>query len=301
MKLNSTKMTPYLYILPFFILFLIFGVYPIGYSAYISFFKWGNTGAVDFVGLRNYSRFFGEERDPLFWISLKNTLILLVTGSLLQHFISLPLAIFLNRQFVRGRDFFKTVYFLPYITSAVSVAIIFQQLYNPTGSGPLNFIVNSIGFESVQWLRDPVAIKASISIILNWRFIGYYTIIYMAGLQGIPSELYEAARIDGASEVSQHLRVTVPLMIPIIFFSVSMSLIFGMQLFAEPYMLCGDYRQFGGVQNSGLTLTLLLMTLGFRMARFGRAAAVSWLMFFVILTLTFTNKYISDKLDYTKE
>ncbi len=153
----------------------------------------------------------------------------------------------------------------------------------------------------MQWLRDPVAIKASISIILNWRFIGYYTIIYMAGLQGISPDLYEAARIDGASEFQQHLKVTLPLMIPIIFFSVSLSLIFGMQLFAEPYMLCGDYRQFGGVQNSGLTTTLLFMTLGFRMARFGRAAAVSWMMFFVILILTFLNKYISDHLDYSKD
>lgn len=301
MKINKIKMTPYLYIMPFFILFLIFGVYPIGYSAVISFFKWGNSGPINFVGLRNYTRFFGEERDPLFWISLKNTLILLVTGSLLQHFISLPLAIFLNRNFVKGRDFFKTVYFLPYITSAVSVAIIFQQLYNPTGSGPLNFIYSLIGGDPIQWLRNPVAIKASISIILNWRFIGYYTIIYMAGLQGISPELYEAARIDGASELQQHLKVTVPLMIPIIFFSVSLSLIFGMQLFAEPYMLCGDYRQFGGVKNSGLTTTLLFMTLGFRMAKFGRAAAVSWLMFFVILILTFLNKYISDRMDYSKD
>ncbi len=301
MKINSIKWTPYLYILPFFILFLIFGVYPIGYSAWISFFKWGNTGAVEFVGMRNYSRFFGAENDPLFLISLRNTLILLVTGSLLQHFISLPLAIFLNRGFVRGRDFFKTVYFLPYITSAVSVAIIFQQLYNPTVSGALNFLFSLAGIKPIHWLRDPVAMKGAISIILNWRFIGYYTIIYMAGLQGISPELYEAARIDGAGEFQQHWRITVPMMVPIIFFSVSMSLIFGMQLFAEPYMLCGDYRQMGGVKNSGLTMTLLLMTLGFRMSRFGRASAVSWLMFLVILVLTFANKYITDRLDYTKD
>jgi ABC-type sugar transport system permease subunit len=297
MPINRQKIAPYLFVLPFVLLFGIFEMYPIGYSLYISFFRWENAGPEAFVGLQNYLRYFAG--DHLFLVSLRNTLILLVTGSLLQHVFALPLAIALNQRMVKGRQFFRTVYFLPYITNAVSVAIIFQQLYNPS-DGVLNYLIERIGLQPLEWLREPKAMKASLSIVLNWRFIGYYTIIYLAGLQSIPADLYESARIDGASRWQQHLRVTLPMLVPIIFFGVSITLIFGMQLFDEPYILCGGFNQWGGVKNGGLTTTLLMMTLGFSLSKFGRAAAVSWLLFVVILVLTLSHRFITDKLDYTK-
>jgi len=298
MKINQQKIAPYVFLSPFLLLFLVFGIYPIFYSFYISFFKWGAGGPQKFVGLDNFLRFL--QRDPFFWKSLKNSLILLFWGSLIQHVVAIPLAILLNRTYIKGREFFKTAYFIPYITNSVTVALVFGSLFNKD-FGWLNYLLGFAGIDKIAWIRNPLALKASISIILNWRFIGYYTLIYLAGLQTIPKELYESAKIDGASKMQQSLKITLPLLVPIMFFCISISIIFGMQLFAEPFMLTGGYSQMGGAANSGLTTFLYMMTLGFKMQRFGRASAVSWLMFVVIIILTLFYKVIIDRFDYTKE
>lgn len=299
MKIRTTTWVPYIFLSPFFVLFAIFGLYPIGYSIYISLFDWGMGGPTAFVGIDNYTRFFTV--DPLFFRSLGTTFILLVIGSLSQHIIALPIAVLLNQKFIKLKEFFRAAIFIPYITSSVCVAIVFQQLFNPD-VGMLNYLVHDLlGFDRVKWLSDPTAIKASIAIVLNWRYIGYYVIIYLGGLQTIPKDIYEAADIDGVSTFKKHLYLTMPMLVPIIFFGVSLSLIFGMQLFDEPYLLTGGYNGLGGTANAGLTTTLYMMTQGFRFARFGRAAAISWLTFIVIIILTLGAKRITDAVDYTKE
>lgn len=293
---KQQKLAPYFFISPFFILFMIFGLYPILYSIFISFFKWTVSGAQDFVGLRNYRVLLTT--DPFFFKSLGNTVWLLIFGSLLQHLFAIPLAILLNngRGALKGRDFFKTAFFLPYITSTVSVTLIFAQLFD-LNYGWLNYVwVNLFHQERVNWLTNPDTIKTALAIMLNWRFIGWNTIIYLAGLQSIPQGLYEAAEIDGAGGVKKHWYVTIPQLLPIIFFAVTMSIIGGMQVFDEPYVLLGGYEQMGGNDNSGLTSAFYLMFTGFKASRFGKGSAVAWLLFFIIFIMTIINRWVNKKL-----
>jgi len=289
---RQQKLAPYIFISPFFILFLVFGLYPIAYSITMSFFNWNQSGPQRFVGFRNYQWLLTV--DTNFWPSLLTTGILLLWGSLLQHVFAIPLAIFLNNKRLKGRNFFKTVYFLPYITSTVVIALIFGQLYE-YNYGWLNHILeNWFQLSRIRWLQAPNAIRASIAIMVNWRFIGWNTIIYLAGLQSIDRQLYEAAEIDGATPFQAHRLITLPLLIPIIFFGVSLSIIGGMQLFEEPFVLMGGFGTMGGPGKAGLTSAYYLLAVGFRDFSFGRASAIAWTLFAVILTMTFINKRVTD-------
>jgi len=292
--LGNRKLAPYLFLSPFFILFLTFGLYPIGFSIYISLWRWTMRGAVEFVGLKNYVTLLTI--DPFFWRSLMNTFWLLVFGSLTQHLFAIPLAITLNSTRLKGREFFKTAFFLPFITSTVAATLIFSQLFD-NNFGWINYIVEAFGGEKVAWFTEPWPAKYMVASLVNWRFIGWNTIIYLAGLQAIPTQLYESAEIDGASKWQTHTRITVPLLIPIIFFAVTMSIIGGMQLFDEPYVLMGGYETMGGPRNTGLTSAYYLMFTGWSAARFGKASAVAWLLFFVIIVLTIINRRITNRLD----
>ncbi len=295
--IKQEKIAPYVFVSPFFILFVIFGLYPILYSVYISFFKWNIAGSQGFIGLTNYKNLLTT--DPYFYKSLGNTVWLLIFGSMFQHFFAIPLAILLNngKNALKGRDFFKTTFFLPYITSTVSVTLIFAQLFDMK-YGWLNYVwVNLFHQEAVNWLQNPDTIKSSLAIMLNWRFIGWNTIIYLAGLQSIPEALYEAASIDGAGPIKKHWYITLPQLTPIIFFAVTMSIIGGMQVFDEPFVLLGGYEQMGGNLNSGLTSAFYLMFTGFKAARFGKASAIAWILFTIILVMTTVNRYITKKLE----
>jgi ABC-type sugar transport system permease subunit len=291
-KLQSghSSLTPYLLISPFFILFCIFGIYPISYSIITSFYNWPLLGnaAPKFIGFGNYENIL--TKDPFFWKALYNTVMLLIFGSLMQHLIAVPLAILINSKIVSSKEFFKTTFFLPYITSTVSVVIIFGILFD-TNYGLVNWV---IGFFSdgakYRWMNEPFGIKAVLAFILNWKFIGWNMVIYLAGLQAIPGELYEAAEIDGASVLRRHLSITLPQLYPIIFFAVALSIIGGMQIFEEPFILTGGYDNLGGAQNSGLTSAYYLMFTAFKAYRLGKGSAIAWLLFLIILMLNGINR-----------
>ncbi len=288
---------PYVFVSPFFILFAIFGIYPIGYSITLSFFEWKLSGAApEFIGLTNYINLF--TKDPFFLRSLYNTIILLVFGSVLQHAFAIPLAILLNNKLLRGREFFKAIYFLPYITSTVSIVLIFSQLFDQR-SGWLNYLLIEVfgREEGVGWLTEPSAIKAALSIMLNWKFIGWNTVIYLAGLQNIPLSLYEAARVDGAGLIRRHISITLPLLLPIIFFGVTLSIIGGMQIFDEPFILLNGYEGLGGPGNSGLTTAFYLLYTAFNVGRLGKASAIAWLLFVVIIILTMINRFVVNRFE----
>lgn len=294
---RKQKVAPYVFIAPFFILFLVFGLYPIGYSIWSSFFSMKLIGnaAPKFVGLDNYVNVLTV--DPFFWLALLNTVILLVTGSLLQHLISLPLAILVNGRLVRGRELFKTAFFLPYITSTVSVVVIFGNLFD-TNYGIVNWVLSLVSdHEKIRWMQESAGIKAVLSVILNWKFIGFNMVVYLAGLQAIPAELYEAAEVDGAGKLRQHLSITLPQLLPVIFFGVSLSIIGGMQIFEEPYILTGGYDNMGGDQNSGLTAAYYLMFTAFKAYRLGKGSAIAWLLFLVIIALNAVNRRVTRRLE----
>lgn len=293
------RAAPYLFVSPFFILFAIFGLYPIAFSLYLSFHDWnavGGLGTMEWVGLHNYSYLL---TDPWFWKSLWNTVVLLVISGLPQHVIAIPLAFILNSGLVRLRNLFSSSYFMPYITSTVAVSMIFATIYG-TQYGALNaalawldeharlgWLFDLLGLElPVNWLGRAAYIKPAIAMLVVWRWFGWNTVLYLAGLQTIPRELYEAAMVDGASVYQQFRWITLPLLKPIVFFAVTLTIIGNMQLFDEPYILTNGT---GGTGEAGLTVALYLYRTGFEWLYMGSAAAMSWVLFLVIVGLSLIN------------
>jgi ABC-type sugar transport system permease subunit len=287
-------LAPYIFISPFFILFLVFGAYPIGYSVVTSFYNWKLIGsaAPTFIGFDNYVNVLTI--DPFFWIAMINTVVLLVFGSLLQHVIAVPLAIMLNSKLVKAKEIFKTTFFLPFITSTVSVVIIFGNLFD-TNFGMINWVLSLFGVDPIRWAAEETGVKVILSTILNWKFIGWNTVIYLAGLQAIPHELYEAAEMDGASTFRKNWSVTIPQLFPIIFLAVSLSIIGGMQIFDEPFVLTGGYDNMGGPGNTGLTGAFYLMFTGFKAYKVGKAGAIAWIIFIAILGMNAINRKVTKR------
>ncbi|MEW6046118.1 MAG: extracellular solute-binding protein [Bacillota bacterium] len=293
------RAAPYLFISPFYILFAIFSLYPIAFSFYLSFHSWNAVGGLktmEWVGFENYTYLL---TDPWFWQSLCNTLVLLVISGAPQHLIAIPLAFVLNSGLVRMRNFFTSSYFMPYITSTVAVAMIFSTIYG-TQYGVLNALLMwmektpALGwlfrfFDAelpINWLGQPAFIKPAITILLVWRWLGWNTVLYLAGLQTIPRDLYEAAMVDGASAYQQFRWITVPLLKPTMFFAVTMTIIGTMQLFDEPFILTNGT---GGTGQAGLTTVLYLYRTGFEWLYMGSAAAMSWMLVLAIGVLTYLN------------
>ncbi len=227
-----------------------------------------------------------------------NTLILLLTGSLLQHFFALPLAIIINSKLVKGKEFFKTAYFLPFITSTVSVVIIFGNIFD-TNFGLMNWLIGLFRHApNIRWTGDSLGIKVVLSTMLNWKFIGFNMVVYLAGLQAIPAELHESAEIDGAGAFRKHWSITLPQLLPVIFFAVALSIIGGMQIFEEPYVLTGGYDNMGGDGNSGLTAAYYLMFTAFKAYKVGKGSAIAWLIFVAIIAMNAINRRVTRRYDH---
>ena len=290
-KLNRQKLAPYVFISPFFIIFAAFMIFPLGFSIFLSFQKWSGMGTMQFTGLKNFT--FLLFHDVYFWKTIGVTIWLLFFGSLSQHIFAIPLAIVLNSKLIRGRDLFRTAYFLPVITSAVSVAIIFQNVFNMK-YGLLNYLTGLFGMAPVDWINWSWSIPIAIAIVINWRWIGWNTLIYLAGLQSIPNELYESADIDGASLVTKHVNITIPMLLPIIFFAVTMSIIGGMQIFDEPFVLTQGYLWMGGANNAGFTAAFYILWSLQRAGKYGRGSAIAWLLFLLVLIMTFINRAVTN-------
>lgn len=293
-RLDQQKMAPWLFISPFFVLFAVFSIFPVGFNIFLSFHKWGGgVRPMKFIGFDNYTYLLNPNGDPYFWKTVGITGWLLIFGSLTQHLIAVPVAILLNNKMLKGRNFFKTAYFLPYITSTVSVSLVFQILY-AYQSGWFNFAIGMFGGDKVDWLQSRHYLPISVAILINWKYVGWNTVIYLAGLQSIPNELYESADIDGAPTVTKHVHITIPLLMPIIFFAVTVSIIGGMNLFVEPFILTRGYENMGGGGNSVFTVAFYIMWLLQRAGRLGRGAAVSWILFIIVVIMTLVNRFLTN-------
>ncbi len=289
----SPRWTPYVLLSPFVILFFVFGLFPLVFSLYLAFQTWEPTSglsAMQFVGLENFA--FALE-DEWFWKSLKNTGWLAVASGVPQHLVAIPLAVFIHTSFKRLRDGVIGAYFLPYITSTVAIAIMFSSLFS-TDYGLVNLGLGSLfGTAPIDWLNDPDHIKPAIAIIVFWRYVGFNVVLYLAALQTIPKDLYEAATMDGAGRFQQFWYITLPSLKPMIFFGVTLSVIGGLQLFEEPFILTGGR---GGSDQSGMTTAIYLYRMAFDFNDFGAASAMSWLLFFVVAALTWaTNRAFAPK------
>ena len=284
----SPRWAPYVFISPFLILFAVFGVFPLGFSLYLAFQSWeptGGLGAMQFVGLGNFA--FALE-DEWFWKSLRNTAWLAVASGAPQHLVAIPLAVFIHTSFKRLRDGVIGAYFLPYITSTVAIAIMFSSLFS-TDFGLVNLGLRALfGGEPIDWLGDAAYIKPAIALIVFWRYVGFNTVLYLAALQTIPKDLYEAATMDGAGRFQQFWYITLPSLKPMIYFGVTLSVIGGLQIFEEPFILTGGR---GGSDQAGMTAAVYLYRMAFDFNDFGGASAMSWLLFIVVAVLTWlTNR-----------
>jgi len=266
----SPKWAPYVFISPFLLLFAVFGIFPLCFSLYLAFQSWEPTGglkAMEFVGLANFTFAL---KDAWFWKALKNTLWLAVASGVPQHLVALPLAAFIHASFKRLRDGVIAVYFLPYITSTVAIAIMFNALFSQD-YGMINAALAQVfGMEHIDWLHDV-------------PHVGFNTVLYLAAMQTIPGELYEAATLDGAGRGRQFFHITLPSIKPMIFFGVTLSVIGGLQLFEEPFILTGGK---GGLQQSAMTSAVYMFREAFDFNDFGGASAMSWLLFIVVALLT---------------
>jgi multiple sugar transport system permease protein len=230
-----------------------------------------------FVGFGNYASLL---RDPLFWIALENTLYFVAVGAPLSIGVSLGAALLVNARLVRFKGVFRTIFFLPVVTTLVAVAVVWRYVYHPR-FGLLNQAIGLIGLGPVDWLGDPRWAMPAIILMAAWKNFGFNMIVFIAALQAIPENLYEAARLDGASFLQQLRHVTLPLLAPTFLFVAVITLVGYFQLFAEPYVMTQ-----GGPANRTLSIVLLMYEQGFRWWNMGYAAAIAFVLFAIILCLT---------------
>ena len=284
----SPRWAPYVLISPFLLLFAVFGVFPLGFSLYLAFQSWEPTSGLEamrFVGLENFA--FALQ-DEWFWKALKNTGWLALMSGVPQHLVAIPLAAFIHASVRRFRDGLVGAYFAPYITSTVAIAIMFSSLFS-TDFGLVNAGLHALfGGENIDWLGKPEYVKPAIALIVFWRYLGFNMVLYLAALQTIPKELYEAAAMDGAGRWQQFWCITLPSLRPMIYFGVTLTVIGGLQLFEEPFILTGGR---GGPDQSGMTSAVYLYRMAFDFNDFGGASAMSWLLFVVVALMTWlTNR-----------
>lgn len=282
------RWAPYVFVAPFFVLFAVFGAFPLLFSLVLAFHAWEPTSgmqAMEYVGSANFA--FALE-DEWFWKALRNTLWLAVTSGVPQHLVAIPLAVFLHGAAPRLRDALSGAYFLPYITSTVAIAILFSSLFSKD-YGLVNAALGAAtGVAPVDWLGTPAGLQAAIAFVVFWRFVGFNTVLYLAALQTIPKDLYEAATMDGASRWRQFLHITLPGLKPMMYFGVTLSVIGGLQLFEEPFILTGGR---GGTDQAGMTAAVYLYRMAFDFNDIGGASAMSWLLCAVVAGLTWvTNR-----------
>ena len=267
--------TAYLCLLPWIIGFLVFTLGPLTFSFGLSFFRADLLTRNIFIGLENYSELV---RDPLFLKSLRVTAIYAFVSVPLGAVTALAVALLLNQKVV-GLGLWRTVYYLPSVISGVAVAVLWMQIFNPR-MGLINNMLKVVGIEGPSWIFDSDWALPSLIIMSLWA-VGANMLLYLAGLQGIPTHLYEAAKIDGANIVRRFWHVTIPMLTPTIFFNVVISLIAAFQFFTQSFIMTN-----GGPNNSTLSMVLFLYRKAFQQTRFGYASAVAWVLFAIIIGFT---------------
>ncbi|MFJ6983333.1 MULTISPECIES: carbohydrate ABC transporter permease [unclassified Streptomyces] len=278
----------YAAISPFYLLFLAFGLIPVGFSLWVSLHRWDGLGSMEWAGLTQYQYLWS---DADFWHAVGNTILIWALATFPMIFLAMVTAVMLNSA-VRLKNMYRLAYFLPNVTSVVAVAIIFGSVFS-TNFGLVNALLQAVGLDQVAWLNTPWGIKIAIATLMTWQWTGYNAIIFLAGLQTVPSELYEAARIDGAGPVQTFFRITLPMLRPVLLFVLVVSTVTGLQSFSEPQVLlqttANDSTYAGGPGASGQTMVLYFFQQTFDNNDFGYGAAVAWGIFLVVVLFSIIN------------
>jgi lactose/L-arabinose transport system permease protein len=267
----------YLFISPFFIMYAIFGLYPLLMSLYLAIGDWKGVGPIKIVGLQNFQRLL---IDKVFWQSMANGVILFFLYVPVMLFLALFLAVILNSRRLKGFQFFRTLIFLPFITNMVAAGFAFKILLTKN-NGLINIGLGLLHIPPVPWLESVWGARISLSLLIIWAWLGYNMVIMLAGLQTIPADLSEAALVDGANPSQVFFKITVPLMRPVILFCAVTSTIGSFALFAEVASLTG-----GGPINSTITPLIRIFNVAFRSLQFGYASAMAYTFFAIIFFLT---------------
>lgn len=297
------RWAPYLFISPFFIVFAVFGLFPLLFSIYLSFHRWdpaSGLSAMRFVAFENY--LYVLQDDDWFRHSIFNTLWLALVSGLPQHLVALPLAFFFHNALGRWRNAVVGVYFLPFITSTVAISLVFSTLFS-RDFGIVNVMLTSLhqvpvlGWlfpsSNIDW-GQPGYTKWMIAFVVWWRYVGWNAVLYLSAMQTIPRDLYEAATIDGAKPWQQFRHITLPLLRPMIFFAVTLTIIGNLQLFEEPFILTGGT---GGIGQAGKTAAMHMYGTAFVDGDFGTASAIAWLLFLLIGAATWANNRLLGRRD----
>ncbi|HWU37084.1 MAG TPA: ABC transporter permease subunit, partial [Candidatus Acidoferrum sp.] len=271
------RLAPWLFLAPYLLIFLAFFLLPAVWSALLSVTDWKIVGTPHFVGLRNYARLLS---DPLFLTSVKNTVVYTAIIVPLMAVVGLALALLLNQP-LRGRVLTRTAVFASYVVMVSVVGIIWRWALDPTGAGIVNYYLGKLGVAPQPWLAAPETAMLSIIIATMWWTAGYNMVMYLAGLQDIPLSLREAARIDGASAWQEFRHLTLPMLKPVTFFVVVMSIAKSFQVFGQIYVMTQ-----GGPSNSTLTIVNYLYVVGFTWFEMGYAAAIAYALFALLLFIT---------------
>jgi multiple sugar transport system permease protein len=245
----------------------------------VDLYAFGGPGGWRFVAFRNYQRLL---TDPIFWVSLRNTLVFAAIGGPLTIGAALGAALLLTARGVRLPGLFRTVYFAPVVTTLVAVATVWRFIYLPR-AGPLNLLLGLVGIPPINWLGDPAWAMPALILMAAWKNFGYGMVLFVAGLQAIPESLYEAARLEGASQWQQFRHVTLPLLAPTFLFVGVITTIGYLQLFSEPYVMTSGT---GGPNNATLSVALLMYKQGFRFWNMGMGAAIAFVLFLVIAAVS---------------
>ena len=277
----AKKRWAYVFISPFYILFLVFGFFPVLFSIYLSFHKWKGLGPMEFVGLKNYTYLLGVG-GKAFWQSIENGIILFFMYVPIMTFVAIVLAVILNSKLVRFFQGYRTMIFAPYVTSMVAAGFTFRLLLQNKG-GLFNVALNMLGLPGIPWLENVWWARVSLCLLVVWGWLGYNMVIMLAGLQTIPRELTEAALIDGASPVQAFFHITIPLLRPVILFSVILSTMGSFGLFNEVMALTNSTA---GPMRATLTTLVQIYNEAFDHFRFGRASAQAYVYFALIFVLT---------------
>ena len=286
----DVKASPYLYIAPFFILFGLFGLFPIIYTAVISLMDWDtirNSG--EFIGLQNFDFVLNDRK---FWVSLRNTFSIFLLSSIPQLIIATFIAAMLDHH-LKARTFWRMSVLLPYVVMPVAVALIFSQLFADE-YGVFNHWLGMIGIEPIQWHKDVLASHWAIATMVNFRWTGYNALILLAAMQAIPRELYEASAIDGAGKLRRFFSITLPQIRPTAIFVIITATIGGLQIFDEPRMY--DTTGDGGADQQWLTITMYMYNTGWGELNFGRASAIAWLLFLIVVVFGLLNFWLTRRL-----
>lgn len=275
-----------LFLFPTLAIIFTFHILPIFYSFVLSLFRWDLIGEAQYVGLHNFEKLL---RDPLLYKSIRNTAIYAVVSVPLGIVSALLIAVLLNSR-IRGVGVYRTIYFIPVVTSLVAISLVWKWVFHPN-FGLLNKLLLSFGLPKQKWLLDPQLAMPCIIAMSIWKGLGYNVVLFLTGLKNIPRHLYEAAVVDGAGRWHQFRFITWPMLSPVTFFVLVMSTIGSFQVFAQIYMMTPN----GGPLNSTMVIVFYLYKVAFKDFRFGYGAAIALVLFVIIFAMTILQKLLVEK------